>query len=94
LDLVWDDYRKHSLKQQTRKKRGKGYRRRVEANSAVPKTWQEFLKLDENKREFFDYLSHEVTSIDTTQQVVDVIFLQPRSSEGLAHVLMKKLKRE
>jgi len=36
LDIVWDLYMADSLKADTRSKRGKGVRRRVEPSSAVP----------------------------------------------------------
>jgi len=39
VDVVWDDYRRGTLKQQTRKKRSKGVRRRVAPQNAVPKNW-------------------------------------------------------
>jgi len=37
LDVVGDQYITNSLKYQTRSKRGKGIRRRVEASNALPK---------------------------------------------------------
>ncbi len=39
LDVVWDVYKPESLKEDTRSKRGKGIRRRVEASSIVPQNW-------------------------------------------------------
>ncbi len=42
VDMVWDQYFHNSLKSQTRKKRGKGIRRRVEASSSLPNNWQHF----------------------------------------------------
>lgn len=49
LDLVCDVYKPESLKADTRSKRGKGIRRRVEASNAVPPNWRGFLRIDENK---------------------------------------------
>ena len=49
VDVVWDRYIPNSLKSQTRIKRGKGIRRRVEASNVLPKNWQEFLHNDANK---------------------------------------------
>ena len=49
VDIVWDRYFNNSLKSQTRSKRGKGIRRRVEASSSLPGNWQEFLRIDANK---------------------------------------------
>ncbi len=56
VDIVWDQYFDNSLKSQTRSKRGKGIRRRVEASSSLPGNWQEFLRVDANKIELFAFL--------------------------------------
>ena len=42
VDMVFDAYLEDSLKAATRRKRGKGIRRRVEGNKQVPSNWQEF----------------------------------------------------
>lgn len=47
-DIVWDTYKVDSLKSSTREKRGKGIRRRVTPSAAVPKNWQDFLRVDDN----------------------------------------------
>ena len=60
MDLVWDRYLPNSLKSMTREKRGKGVRRRVGTSVAVPGQWQNFLRVDENKTELFNYLSKEI----------------------------------
>ena len=39
VDIVWDDYREDTLKDQTREKRGRGVRRRVEPKNAIPRNW-------------------------------------------------------
>ena len=70
LDLVWDVYKPESLKADTRSKRGKGIRRRVEASSVVPQNWREFLRIDENKTELFSFLSTQVSGIDTNKQII------------------------
>ena len=57
VDVVWADYRSDSLNAQTRDMGGKGIRRRVEPNNAVPKNWAEFLRINENKTELFAFLS-------------------------------------
>ncbi len=51
LDLVWDSYRGDSLKATARAKRGKGVRRRVIESAPVPGNWQNFLRVDLNKKE-------------------------------------------
>ena len=60
VDIVWDEYRPDSLKAETRVKRGKGVRRRVEASTPIPGNWQEFLRTDENKVELFSFLANRV----------------------------------
>ena len=89
VDVVWDDYRPDSLKAQTRDMRGKGIRRRVEPNNAVPKNWAEFLRINANKTELFAILIREIVTISTDKQVIctidrDVICRQPMDKEGLA----------
>ena len=60
LDIVWDEYIKHSLKAGTRSKRGKGIRRRVEPASQVPGNWQAFLRINDNKIELFSFLARKI----------------------------------
>lgn len=89
IDVVWDDYRPGTLKRQAREKRGKGVRRRVAPNSVIPKNWGEFLRLSENKKELFSFLSKEVITIPTDKQVIstlleNVLCRQERDIEGLA----------
>ena len=55
--MVFDAYRKDSLKASPRTKRGKGIRRHVEGNKQVQGNWQEFLRVDENKSELFHIIS-------------------------------------
>ncbi|KAG1681086.1 Atrial natriuretic peptide receptor 2 [Nymphon striatum] len=57
LDLVWDTYRADSLKASARAKRGKGVRRCVVAEEAIPRNWQNFLRVDTNKTQLFKFLS-------------------------------------
>ncbi len=40
VDVVWDEYMRDSLKADTRTKRGRGIRRRVEPSSSIPGNWQ------------------------------------------------------
>ena len=72
VDIVWDTYKVDSLKSSTREKRGKGIRRRVTPSTAVPKNWQDFLRVDDNKEELFHYLS-QVSSAwasDSNKEIV------------------------
>ena len=89
VDVVWDEYLPDSLKAETRSKRGKGVRRRVEPSTAIPKNWQEFLRIDDNKVELFSFLATSVVAIDTEKQIIsthhrDVLCKQTRDVSGLA----------
>jgi len=66
LDIVFDVYHPDSLKLATREKRGHGIRRRVAANLSVPKNWQDFLRVDENKTELFSFLAETLTREEMT----------------------------
>ena len=44
IDIIWYRYIPNSLKAQTRDKRGRGVRRRVESEVMLPVNWGEFLK--------------------------------------------------
>ena len=59
LDLVWDTYIADSLKASARAKRGKGVCRCVVAEAAIPRNWQNFLRVDTNKTQF-KFLSEAV----------------------------------
>ena len=61
LDLVWDQYPLHSLKDSTRKKRGQGVRRKVTLNGLLPNNWATFLRSTENKIELFALLAEHFT---------------------------------
>ncbi|KAK3083940.1 hypothetical protein FSP39_005667 [Pinctada imbricata] len=60
VDVVWDQYFSNSLKASTRKKRGKGIRRRVQNDTMIPGNLESFLRVDENKKELFMYLLEEL----------------------------------
>ena len=73
----------------TRTKRGKGIRRRVEPSSAIPGNWQAFLRIDENKAELFSFLATRLAAQETDKQVIstlhkDVICTHARDIAGLA----------
>ena len=57
MDIVFDTYKKDSLKSQTRLKHGKGIRRKVQTNSIASTNWKAFLRIDENKTELFKFIS-------------------------------------
>ena len=89
LDVVWDEYFPESLKAETRSKRGKGVRRRVELHNAIPGNWQEFLRIDDNKVELFSFLATCVTALDTGKRIIsthhaEVLCTESRDTSGLA----------
>lgn len=89
VDIDWDEYCPESLKTDTRKKRGKGIRRRVEPSSSIPGNWQAFLRIDENKVELFAFLATRIATTETEKQIIsthhkDVLCTQPRDVAGLA----------
>lgn len=63
LDVVWDRYFPGSLKSSTRQKRGSGVRVKVTRTTPIPKNWQSFLRVDENKRDLFQFLSTCISQI-------------------------------
>ena len=69
VDLVWDTYKDDSLKGTARAKRGKGVRRHVVGKAALPGNWQNFLRIDSNKRELFSFLSKIRRSVRKTRKL-------------------------
>ena len=63
IDVVWDNYVKDSLKATTREKRGKGFWRRVEGRNTIPRSWQMFLRVDENKTELFEFVAQCIAEL-------------------------------
>ena len=89
VDVVWDEYMPDSLKADTRTKRGRGIRRRVEPSSSIPRNWQAFLRIDENKVELFSFLATRLAAQETEKQVIgtlhkDVVCTHARYIAGLA----------
>ncbi|KAG7166433.1 hypothetical protein Hamer_G005533 [Homarus americanus] len=98
VEVVWDEYLPHSIKAGTRQRRGKGVRRRVEAIGFIPRNWQEFLRLDENRSEPFSFLAVRVVSMSTEKRVISshyatVLFTQHKDASG-NHVTMKRQSQE
>ena len=60
MDIVFNTYKKDSLKSQTRLKRGKGIRRKVQTNSIAPTNWKASLRMDQNKTELFRFISTQL----------------------------------
>ena len=89
VDVVWDEYMPDSSKTDTRTKRGRGIRRRVEPSSSIPGNWQPFLRIDENNAELFSFLATRLAAQETEKQVISTLHM-PESSQVLLHVHMKK----
>ena len=70
VDIVWDEYILHSLKNVTNQKRGKGIQRRVTSTFQLPKNWRDFLHVNENKAELFNFLLQEIASSITDEEKV------------------------
>ena len=89
LDIIWDVYVAESLKSDTRNKRGKCVRRRVEPLNAIPGNRHEFLHISDNKTELFSFLAKTVVEIDTDKQVItthntDMLCTNRQDVSGLA----------
>ena len=66
VDVVFDVYKKSSLKSEVRSKRGQGIRRRVTGTSKTPSNWRSFLRDDSNKTELFHFLVEKMCEAQTT----------------------------
>ena len=60
IDIVWDTFKKNGIKNSTRKKRGKGQRRKVTGETKIPPNWKAFLQDNTNKKEFFALVTNRV----------------------------------
>ena len=69
LDVVFDQYKKDSLKNALREKRGDGTKWKVEPHVKIPKKWTDFLHVSENKKELFNFLAVQVTAYPLSNQV-------------------------
>lgn len=63
VDVVFDVYKKDSLKAETRRNRGRSIRRRVTSNSKTPKNWKHFLRDSTNKTELFEFLADKICRV-------------------------------
>ena len=70
VDVVFDVYKKSSLKSETRSKRGQGIRRRVTGTNKTPGNWQSFLRDASNKTELFHFLAEKMCEAETTSTVI------------------------
>ena len=49
VDIMFDVYLENSVKSQTRKERGTGIQQKVVGSGMTPKSWNNFLHVNENK---------------------------------------------
>ena len=70
MDIVFDVYKKVSLKSETRTKRGRGIRRKVTGTTKAPQNWRSFLRDYSNKTELFNFLAVKMCDADTTSTVI------------------------
>ncbi|KAK3917997.1 LexA repressor [Frankliniella fusca] len=92
VDVVFDRYNKHSIKAETRQKRTATSRpiRRAITSRAVPlpKSWSNYITLEENKSELADFISNEILTANYGQTTVVVAGgftdeLQVNASNGM-----------
>ncbi|KAJ8351997.1 hypothetical protein SKAU_G00234730 [Synaphobranchus kaupii] len=69
-DILFDVYRKASLKAETRLRRGLGARCRVTDNGKVPRNWRSFLRENDNKTELFNFLADKIVRMHTPNTVI------------------------
>ena len=67
-EMVFDVYRKTSLKAEARSKWGKSTRRRVTAKNKTPNKWQGFIRDSSNLR-LFHFLADELAKMITVNEV-------------------------
>ena len=75
IDEVWDIYISDGLKGTAREKRGKGIRRRVEGRNSIPRNWQMFLRVHENKTELFEFLAQRISEQPNTDKQIITTFI-------------------
>ena len=70
MDIVFDTYKKDSLENQTRLKRGKGIKRKVQTNSIAPTNWKGFLRTHENKTTLFKFIATQLLPLETETDTI------------------------
>ena len=89
VEVVFDVYKKLSLKSETRTKRGRGIKRRVTGSTKTPQNWRSFLQDDSNKTELFNFIADKMCDADTTSTFIvtkgdDAISNKVRSLDAVA----------
>ena len=68
VDVVWNIYKKNSLKTKTRQDRGSGNDIRVENTTNIPTIWKNFLGCDANKDNFSKLLASAIQEFEPPAQ--------------------------
>ena len=68
VDVVWNIYKKNSLKTKTRQDRGSGNDIRVENTTNIPTIWKNFLGCDANKDNFSKLLASAIQELEPPAQ--------------------------
>ena len=63
VDVVWDCYFEDSLKGHTRQQRGSGSRVLVKDSTPIPQNWHNFLRVNQNKTDLYQYLSESIANL-------------------------------
>ena len=69
-DIVFDVYHQSSLKAEIRSKRGRGVRRRVTKEGKIPSNWRNFLRVNDNKVELFNFLTDKIAHMSSQNVVI------------------------
>ena len=67
---MFDVYHQSSLKAETRSKRGRGVRRRVTKEGKIPSNWRNFLRVNDNKVELFNFLADKIAHMSSQNVVI------------------------
>ena len=70
VDVVFDVYRRFTLKGEARVRRGQSMRRRGTGTSKTPTNWRSFLRDDDNKTALFQFLTDRICQTRTTSTIL------------------------
>ena len=94
VDIVFDIYKKTTLKSQTRENRGKGVRVSVRKDTPVVKNFNEFLRDDENKTELFYMIADAVTSFQSETLLVSTKGDSVKSNQSIDTLGLEECNHE
>ena len=100
---MWDSYNANSLKVHLRGCRGTGFHLHVSERTRIPQNWRNFLRVDYNKTELFQFLASMIESAVTPEGKIfvstkgvrviltctlDISALQPSTQAEADHRIM------